>query len=209
MERPHRALGLRAGDRVGLFGGSFNPPHLAHLAVAEAARDQLGLDRVLWVPAATPPHKQGQTMPAAEYRLAMTRRAVESNAAFSVSEAEVERAGISYTVETIRALQEEHPAVDFSLLLGGDSLAQFERWVRPDEILRRVPLVVYPRPGADLAGVAAPVMARVTFLDRPLLDPSSTVIRRLMRAGRSVRYLVPDAVLDYAAEHALYEATER
>jgi nicotinate-nucleotide adenylyltransferase len=194
---------------VGVFGGSFSPPHLAHLAVAEAARDQLELDRVLWVPAATPPHKQGQTMPAADHRLAMTRLAVEGNEAFAVSDLEVARAGISYTVETIRALQDAYPDTDFHLLLGGDSLALFETWVRPDEIVRRVPLVVYPRPGADLAGVPASVMARATFLDRPLLDPSSTAIRRLIRAGRSVRYLVPDAVLAYIAEHALYETPER
>lgn len=206
MERPHERLELQAGERVGLFGGSFNPPHLAHLVVAEAARDQLGWDRVVWIPAATPPHKQHQDMPAAEHRLAMTRLAVEGNPAFEVSDVEVARSGVSYTVDTVRELQETYPETAFHLLLGGDSLAQFGTWVRPDEIVRRVPLVVYPRPGADLAGVPTQVMARTTFLDRPLLDPSSTVIRRLLRAGRSVRYLVPNAVLDYAAEHGLYGA---
>lgn len=202
-------LDLRPSDRIGLFGGSFNPPHLAHLAVAEAARDQLGLDRVVWIPAATPPHKQREDMPAAEHRLAMTRLAVAGNDAFTVSDIEVVRAGVSYTVDTIRALQEAYPETSFHLLLGGDSLAQLQTWIQPEEIVRRVPLVVYPRPGADLAAVPSPVMARTTFLDRPLLDPSSTAIRRLMRAGRSVRYLVPDAVLDYAAEHGLYDAAER
>ena len=194
---------------VGLFGGSFNPPHLAHLAVAEAARDQLGLDRVVWIPAATPPHKQHEDMPAAEHRLAMTRLAVAGNDAFVVSDIEVARSGVSYTIDTVRALQEAYSDTAFHLLLGGDSLAQFQTWIQPEEIVRRVPLVVYPRPGADLAAVPASVMARTTFLDRPLLDPSSTAIRRLMRAGRSVRYLVPDDVLDYAAEHGLYGAAER
>jgi len=209
MESPHDApLDLRAGDRVGLFGGSFNPPHLAHLAVAEAARDQTGLDRVLWMPAAVPPHKQHRHLPAPYHRLAMTRLAVEDNEAFVVSELEIARSGVSYTVDTVRALQKTYPETEFRLLLGGDSLAQLASWVQPEEIVSRVSLTVYPRPGADLADVPAYVMARTTILDRPLLDPSSTAIRRLLRAGRSVRYLVPDAVLAYAAEHRLYDGTD-
>ncbi len=190
--------------RVGIFGGSFNPPHVAHLAVAEAARDQAGLDRVWWMPAATPPHKQGRPMPEAQHRLAMARLAAAGNAAFEVSAREAQRGGVSYTVDTLRALQAELPETDFCLILGGDSLAQFASWREPKEILRRATLVVYPRPGADLADVAPAVMARATVLDRPLLDPSSTAIRRLLRLGHSARYLVPDPVLAYAAEHRLY-----
>ena len=190
--------------RVGIFGGSFNPPHVAHLAVAEAARDQAELDRVWWVPAATPPHKRGRLMTEAAHRLAMTRLAVADNPAFEVSAWEAERGGVSYTVDTLRAFQAAHPETDFHLILGGDSLAQFASWREPEEIIERVPLIVYPRPGADLADVDPAVMACTTILDRPLLDPSSTVIRRLLRTGRSARYLVPDAVLGYAAEHGLY-----
>lgn len=204
--RGRSPLDLRPSDRVGLFGGSFNPPHVAHLAVAEAARDQLGLDRVVWIPAATPPHKAEQDLPAAGHRLSMTRLAVAGHEAFAVSDVEIERAGVSYTVDTVRALQEAHPEVAFHLLLGGDSLAQFGSWVRPEEIVRRVPLVVYPRPGFDLADVPPSVGARATVLDRPLLDLSGTALRRLLRANRSARYLVPDAVLAYAAEHGLYTA---
>ena len=205
-ERPsaRSPLDLRPAERVGIFGGSFNPPHVAHLAVAEAARDQVGLDRVVWIPAAMPPHKQRQDLPAAEHRLAMTRLAVADNAAFGVSDIEIERAGVSYTVDTVRALQETYPEVAFYLLVGGDSFAQFGTWVQPDEIARRVPLVVYPRPGADLSNVAPSHMARATMLDRPLLDPSSTALRRLIRSGRSARYLVPDAVLAYIVEYGLY-----
>ena len=202
-DRPS-ASDFQVSTSVGIFGGSFDPPHVAHLAVAEAARDRLGLDLVLWIPAATPPHKQGRTMEEAYHRLAMTRLAVAGNPAFAVSGIEAERGGVSYTVETVRALQQAHPGTDFRLLLGGDSLAQFASWREPEEILRRVPLVVYPRPGADLADVAPAVMARATVVDRPLLDPSSTAIRRLLRAGHSARYLVPDAVLAYVAEHGLY-----
>ncbi len=192
--------------RVGIFGGSFNPPHVAHLAVAEAARDQVGLDRVLWIPAATAPHKQGRAVTEAHHRLAMTRLAVAGNKAFEVSDWEIEQGGVSYTVDTIRALQASNPDTQYDLILGGDSLAQFASWREPEEILRRVALIVYPRPGADLADVDPAVMARATVLDRPLLDPSSTVIRRLLRSACSVRYLVPDAVLVYIAEHGLYPA---
>lgn len=190
--------------RIGLFGGSFNPPHVAHLAVAEAACEQAGLDRVLWVPAATSPFKQGEAMPSAAHRLAMTRLAVAGNDAFEVSDIEVERAGVSYTVETARALQEAHPEVDFRLIIGGDSLAGFAGWHRAEEIAERVQLVVYHRPGWEV-GVLPPYLAgRVAFVDAPPIDLSSTAVRAHLRAGRSARYLVPDAVLAYIDEHGLY-----
>lgn len=190
--------------RVGLFGGSFNPPHVGHLVVAEGARDAAALDRVLWMPAATPPHKRDDDLPAAEHRLAMTRLATEDHGAFAVSDLELRRAGVSYTVDTLQTLQAEHPGAELLLLIGGDSLAQFHTWREPDEILRRVELLVYPRPGFDLSAVDAAVRRRATVLDRPLLDLSSTAVRDLLRAGRSARYLVPDAVLAYAEEHGLY-----
>lgn len=190
--------------RVALFGGSFNPPHLGHLALAEAARDEAGLRRVLWMPAATSPHKQGEAVPEGHHRFAMTTRATEDHAAFVVSDLELRRAGVSYTVDTLRTLNAEHPDAEWLLLIGGDSLAQFHTWREPEEILRRAGLLVYPRPRADLAAVDPAVMRRATVLDRPLLDVSSTAVRALLGAGRSARYLVPDRVLAYAAEHGLY-----
>ena len=190
--------------RVALFGGSFNPPHLGHLALAEAARDEAGLRQVLWMPAATAPHKQGAAMPDGRHRLAMTRRATEDHDAFAVSDLELRRAGVSYTVDTLRTLNAEHTGVEWLLLIGGDSLAQLHTWREPEEILRHAALLVYPRPGADLAVVDPAVMRRATVLDRPLLDVSSTAVRALLSAGRSARYLVPDRVLAYAAEHGLY-----
>jgi len=190
--------------RVGLFGGSFNPPHVGHLAVAEAARDEAALDRVLWMPAATPPHKRDDDLPAAEHRLAMTRLATAGHDAFAVSDLELRRAGVSYTVDTLRALRADHPGAAFLLLLGGDSLRQFHTWREPDAILDLAQPLVYPRPGSDLAAVDPSLRRRAILLDRPLLDLSSTDVRGLLRAGRSARYLVPDAVLAYADEHRLY-----
>ena len=188
-----------------LFGGSFNPPHVAHLAVAEAAAEAAGLDRVLWMPAATSPHKQGDPGGvSAEHRLAMTRLAVAGNPRFAVDDAEVRRGGVSYTVDTLRALRAARPEADLVLVLGGDSLAGLSTWREPEAILALARLVVYRRPGSDEAGVPPEVLDRVRFVDAPPLDLSSTVLRRRLAAGRTVRYLVPDAVLAYAEAHGLY-----
>jgi nicotinate-nucleotide adenylyltransferase len=192
---------------VGLFGGSFNPPHVAHLIVAEIARDQFGLDEVWWIPNATPPHKSHDELAAVEDRLAMTRRAIADNPAFRLCDIEVRRSGVSYTVETLRALQEQHPDTDFGLLLGSDSLDYFAEWHRPDEIADRVPLVVYKRPGV-IDEVAAPRFANhVRFVSAPVMEVSGTEIRSRCRKGRSIRYLVPDAVRTYIEDNGLYRAT--
>jgi len=193
---------------IGLFGGSFNPPHVAHLVVAEIARDQLGFDEVWWIPNATPPHKSHDELAAVEHRLAMTRRAIADNPSFRVSEIEVGREGVSYTVDTLRVLQDEHPDTDFGLLLGSDSLDHFGEWHRPDEIMERVPLVVYKRPGI-IEDVPEPRFAnRVRFVSAPVMEVSGTEIRSRRRAGRSIRYLVPETVRSYIREHNLYRGTE-
>lgn len=189
---------------LGLFGGSFNPPHVAHLAVAEACADAAGLDRVLWMPVPDPPHKPGHGLAAPEHRLAMARLAVAGNARFEVSTAEFERPGPHFTVDTLRALHERFPGADLALVVGGDSLAAFASWREPEAVLALARLVVYTRPGASLAGVSDAVLARTTVVDGPGLDLSATGLRRRIAAGRSVRYLVPDAVVDYIAAHGLY-----
>lgn len=192
---------------IALFGGSFNPPHVAHLAVAEAAAEAAGLARVRWIPTATAPHKRGApAVVAAEHRLAMTRLAVEGNARFAVSDLEVRRGGISYTVDTLRALGAAHPGADLVLLLGGDSLADLTTWREPEAILDLARLVVYRRPGFAEAGVPPEVLARTLFVDAPLLDLSGTALRARIAAGRTVRYLVPDAVCAYIERHGLYRA---
>ncbi len=189
---------------IGLFGGSFNPPHVAHLIVAEIAQDQFGFEEVWWIPNATPPHKSHDELAPVDHRLAMTRRVVADNPTFRVSTIEIERDGVSYTVETVRALQEEHPDTDFALLLGSDSLDHFGEWHRPDEIAERVPLVVYKRPGV-IEQVSEPRFAnRVRFVSAPVMEVSGTEIRSRRRAGRSIRYLVPETVRSYIQEQNLY-----
>lgn len=189
---------------VGLFGGSFNPPHLAHLIVAEVARDQFGLREIWWIPNGTPPHKADDNLADAEHRLAMTRLATASNPRFRVSDVEIHREGPSYTVDTLRALQDAHPDTDFGLIIGSDSLDSFASWHRPDEIAERVPLIVYKRPG-DLEAVAEPRFANCArYVAAPVLEVSGTEIRARRRAGRSIRYFVPESVRDYVDAHDLY-----
>ena len=189
---------------LGLFGGSFNPPHVAHLAVAEACADAAGLDRVLWMPVPDPPHKPGRDLASPEHRLAMARLAVAGNARFAVSTAEFERPGPHYTVDTLRVLRARHPDADLVLVVGGDSLAAFASWREPEAVLALARLVVYDRPGTDLVGVSEGVLARTMRVDGPGLDLSATDLRRRIAAGLSVRYLVPDAVVAYIAAHGLY-----
>ncbi len=189
---------------LGLFGGSFNPPHVAHLAVAEACAEAAGLDAVLWTPAPAPPHKPAGALSAPKHRLALVRLATAGNPRFEVSDVEFQRPGPHYTVDTIRALRAERPGTDIVLLVGGDSLASFAAWREPEAILEMARLVAYRRPGADLAGVPAHVLARTTLVDGPGLDLSGTELRARLAAGLSVRYLVPDSVLDYAKAHGLY-----
>ena len=190
---------------LGVFGGSFNPPHVGHLAVAEACAEAAGLDRVLWVPAATPPHKRGDpALAPPETRLTMVRAAIAGNGRFEASDVEIARGSVSYTVDTLRQLADG--GADLALVLGGDSLRGFPSWREPDEIARLARLVVYRRPGdgVDAGSLTDRLADRVELVDGPLLDVSSTELRARIAAGRTVRYLVPDAVRGVIEAEGLY-----
>lgn len=191
-------------ERVGIFGGSFNPPHVAHLIVAEIVREQFELDRILWVPNYQSPLKVTRDLADVRDRLAMTRAATSDNDAFTVSEVEIQRAGVSYTVDTVRTLQERHPNAEFHLIIGSDSLDGLERWHEPDELLARVPFIVFQRPGFAEAPARAGRKGRVAFADAPLLEISSTEIRKRIRSGRSIRYMVPETVRELIRSRNLY-----
>jgi nicotinate-nucleotide adenylyltransferase len=197
--------------RLGVFGGTFDPPHHGHLAIAEWARDQLALDRVLFVPAGVPPHKPRSSPTAVRHRLAMTRLAVRDNPAFVVDPREARRRGPSWTVDTLRALAEAHPDAKLHLLLGADMFATFASWREPEAISRLAVLVVALRPGARAprrAGAAARGRG-VVWLSNPGIELSSSALRARARRGRSLRYLVPDAVARYALRHGLYDGGRR
>lgn len=201
-----RGRGRATGPRVGLFGGTFDPPHLGHLALAEWARVQLRLDRVVFVVAGEPPHKRGRVRTAAAHRVALVRRAVRGNPAFEVSTTEVRRKGASYTVDTVREFAEDEPAARLYLLMGADMFETFGTWVQPHEILRHATLAVALRPGAR-APRRTPydVMGRgVVWLDNPGLEVSSSALRTRAAASASVRYLTPDPVAAYIELHRLY-----
>ncbi len=188
--------------RLGVFGGSFNPPHLAHLIVADFFREELKLDRVLWIPARNPPHKQSEQILSAEHRVEMTRLAVSGNSAFEVSDVELRRGGVSFTLETLLQLGRDLEKEDeLFLLVGSDSYEDFETWHQPDAIVSLASLVVYPR-GAREVEVHPRFPA--TVVDAPVVDISGTIIRERCRQGRSIRYLVSERVRDYIESHGLY-----
>ncbi|MEO5987633.1 MAG: nicotinate-nucleotide adenylyltransferase [Candidatus Eisenbacteria bacterium] len=195
-----------SGPRVGLFGGTFDPPHLGHLALAEWARVRLKLDRVVFIVAGEPPHKRGRVHSGPTHRLALTRRAVRGNPGFEVSTAELRRKGPSYTVDSVREFVEDEPGARFFLIMGSDMFETFGTWVQPHEILRRATLAVALRPGAR-APRRTPydtIGKGVVWLDNPGLEVSSTRLREQAKNGVGLRYLVPDAVARYIGLHRLY-----
>ena len=205
----------RLTGATGVFGGTFDPIHLAHLAVAEAARDAFGLLRVLFIPAAQPPHKPGRDISPVEDRVAMVEAAVEGNPAFEISRLEIERSGPSYTVDTLTALCEAAPGDRLALILSAESYSEFGSWHEPRRILDLAALIVAPRVGyadadPDLIARQFPeARATVAFMDGPRIRLSASEIRQRAADGRSVRYLVPDAVAAYIGDHDLYQHHRR
>lgn len=215
-------MGFGASARtatLGVFGGTFDPIHLAHLAVAEAARDALGLERVLFIPNRQPPHKPDQVVTGAADRLAMVRAAIADNPAFEVSTVEMDRDGPSFTADTLDALRAQRFAVgasgDLALILSAEAVAELGSWHEPARVLALSTLVVAPRdgfPDLDADAIARLVpgsTARVVTLDGPRMRLSASDIRARAAAGRSIRYLVPDAVAAYIGDHALYNQPRR
>lgn len=205
----------RLRGATGVFGGTFDPIHLAHLAIAEAARDAFALRRVLFVVAARPPHKPGVSITAAEDRLAMVQAAIAGNAAFEMSRIEIDRDGPSYTVDTLAALRAREPDEPLALILSAESYAELPTWRDPARILELADVIVVPRdgyPDADQGLIAARfprAPAAIGFLDGPRMRLSASEIRDRAAAGRSVRYLVPDAVATYIGDHGLYQDPRR
>jgi nicotinate-nucleotide adenylyltransferase len=190
-----------------VLGGSFNPPHLGHLVIASEACYQLGLERVVFVPAADPPHKTVADATPAAVRVEMTRLAVAGDERFTVSTVELDR-GLKYTVDTLRALAEEYARAELVFVMGSDSLLQFETWYEPQAILELCRLAVAVRPGDDerrLDAVAAGLgRRRALVLRTPLIAVSSTDLRGRVRMGMPLTYLVPRAVEEYVRRHDLY-----
>ena len=187
--------------RIGILGGSFNPPHLGHLVMAQEAHAQLGLDKVVLMPVATPPHKELDGDPGAEARFELCRLAVAKDERLEVSRLELDRGGPSYTVDTLRAIHASSPQDELIFIVGGDMAHSLPAWREPEELLRLAVLGVAEREGirrADIAEQLAPLCAdedRIRFFSMPRIDVSSSLIRGRVRRLQPIRYLVPDEVV--------------
>jgi nicotinate-nucleotide adenylyltransferase len=200
-----------AAERIGLLGGTFNPPHVAHLVCAQEAFVQLGLDRVIFVPVHEPPHKEVEADPGVEHRVELCRRAVAGDERFAVSRIEADVPGRSYTVDTLRRLHESSPGNELTFIVGGDMAHALPTWHEPEAVLALARLGVAEREGVRRADIVERLAGlgdadRIRFFDMPRLDISSSIIRRRVAAGRPIRYLVPDAVAEYIESARLYEA---
>ncbi len=189
---------------IAMFGGSFNPPHLGHLIVLESVLDQLQFDKVLFVPSAQPPNKIDLALADAGARLEMTRLAVAGNPAFDVSDIEIKRKGLSYTIDTISGLLTCYPGARLSLVIGVDNFIEFQTWKSAGEIITKADLIVMNRPGYPAANPHQAYGKVARFVNVPQIGISSTDIRRRVKLGRSIRYLVPESVYNYINQRRLY-----
>ena len=198
-----------AAVKLGIVGGTFDPLHVGHLVLAEQAREQLGLAQVLWVPSGDPWRKSGRAVSPSRQRLDMVRLAIADNAAFQLCTLEVDRPGPTYSVDTLTALRAQHPEAELVFLVGLDALEDLPRWHRPEQIMQLATLAVAPR-GSDrlsrehLERLLPGLADAVVWVEIPRIDVSATDLRRRAAEGRSLRYLVPDAVEAYIREHKLY-----
>jgi nicotinate-nucleotide adenylyltransferase len=197
------------GAAIGVLGSAFNPPHLGHLALAQEALWQLGLDEVVLVPTGQAPHKRIADDPGREVRMEMTRLAAADDSRFSVSALEVERQGPSYTYETLEALAEERGETELVFVMGADAAVGLESWHRPERVVELASLAVARRAGVSEADVAEAMRSlgcegRATMLEMPQFGVSSSAVRERAKQGRPLRYLVPDAVARLIEERGIY-----
>jgi len=198
--------------RIGLFGGSFDPIHLGHLILAERCRDAAKLEAVWFLPSYVPPHKQGRTLTRFEHRCDMAGLAIAGQPAFRIEPIEKELPPPNYTLQTVRELQQRHPATQFCLIIGGDSLHEFHTWHEPAELAAAMELIAVPRPNSPVVTAEelaaelqlSPGAVRLTVVPSPLVDISSTQLRAAVAAQESIRFRVPRSVEEFIRERKLY-----
>lgn len=195
---------------IGIFGGTFDPPHLGHLILAAEANAQLGLDRLLWVLTPDPPHKQKQSITPLKHRLAMVRLAIDADPQFELSTVDMDRQGPHYAVDTVKIIAEQNPGVKLTYLMGGDSLRDLPLWHRPADFMAACHAIgVMRRPGdaIDLPGLENKfpgLISKVHFVEAPLFDIAAHEIRARVAGGRPFRYFLPPKVYRYIVRHNLY-----
>lgn len=191
--------------KIAIFGGTFDPIHIAHLIIAEFACCELSLDKLYFVPSATPPHKPAKTITSPIHRLNMLRLAIDDNTKFAVDEYEINKPGLSYTIDTLHYFYDHYPLrrEDIYLLIGADNFAEFSTWKEPKEIVSLAQIVVAGRPRI---GVAETTSGDVIYLHSPLMDVSASMIRNRIYQNKSICYLLPEKVMHYIHLHGLYSA---
>jgi len=198
--------------RVALLGGTFDPIHVGHMVIAEEARAKLDLDTVMFVPAGDPWMKRDDVMASPEHRINMVRIAIHANDGLSASSIEIDKAGPSYTTDTLTETRMRYQENDkLFFILGGDAIQDFHLWKNPRDILSQAQLIAVPRPGnaridmSDLEQKMPGISSKTTILESPLLDISSRNIRERVSTGHSIRHLVQEGVVDYIYKHGLYQ----
>lgn len=194
--------------RIGILGGTFDPPHLGHLAIAKRAKSQLRLNRILFIPAFVPPHKKKGSRAKPSERLRMVKLAIRGKSAFKVSPIEIKRRGVSYTVDTLKQVRKQYPKAELFLIIGSDNLSEFRIWKSHKEIVRLATVVVYPRRRKIRPRLSGLPRSRILFLKGPLMRVSSSDIRSLLYQGRAIRHLVPAHVGRYIRSRSLYQAKQ-
>jgi nicotinate-nucleotide adenylyltransferase len=202
---------VKRARKIGILGGTFNPIHIGHLIIAQDAMEQLGLDCVKFIPSAMPPHKKYEGNATAAQRLAMVRLAIRGNARFEVDDIEIRRGGTSYSVDTLAGLRRRNPRATFYFIIGADSLRELHRWREVGRLVRLCTFVTVVRPGFEPRRVVDPKLDAATrrrlrqhVLRGHACDIASRDIRTRVARGEPIRYLVPDAVLQYIRRHKLY-----
>lgn len=196
--------------KIGLFGGTFDPIHLAHLLLAEAAREAANLDEVWFIPAFSPPQKQGQQISPPRDRLEMVKLAIAGHVQFRFSKLEIDRKGTSYTVDTLRAVAQQHADDELFLLIGGDSLVDLPTWREPAEILRLATVIAVNRGKTSLdvepvlAALGEEFRSRILLCSMPGIELSASELRERVRSGRTIRYQTPRSVELYVTQNQLY-----
>jgi nicotinate-nucleotide adenylyltransferase len=194
--------------RIGLIGGTFDPVHYGHLVIAEEARHCFRLDRVIWIPAGDPPHKDEKVTPE-EHRYSMVLLATASHPSFEVNRLELEREGPSYTLHTLLHFRSLYPESELYFIIGADAVLELLTWYRHDEVIRTTRFIAVTRPGYDLALLSGTLpseyMRRIDTVAAPGVDISSTELRTRVREGEPIRYLVPETVEDYIRKNGLYK----
>ncbi|GBE27335.1 nicotinate-nucleotide adenylyltransferase [bacterium BMS3Bbin03] len=191
--------------RLGLYGGSFNPIHIGHLLIAEFVKEEFFLDEIRFIPTATPPHKRYDSILSADKRFHMIKLAVRGNPSFRVSDIEIKRGGISYTLDTLRQITGQLNKGDALFwFIGMDNLIDFPNWHQPEEILKLCKLIVFARKGFEVEDVEPHLREQVLFSEAPLIEISSSTIRERVKKGLSICYFVPEPVRKYIQKYRLY-----